>query len=317
MEKIKSPPYLFLLSLILVFGTVLTSGCIYFSGDGTNSYGGVVIEDFETDFQNLYAGENFKLKLRAKNTGSVDAYNVQTKIFNTQATGNNQMLTINCEDVRPCTIGELLAPDPDMGTTGGVLTCTWDCVAPSVDKGISVAFNPSARLSYDYRTNVIKSIVIASQDELRRLKNQGSSPPTETISSTSGPIAVDVTAKGPIRYWEDLGRIRFPVEVKITNNGGGTSCYPDCENPENWNNVKLELPEIVDMGECSGIKGGEVELWKGQEVTVSCEATIETGTNDRGAGIVEKSMDFKATYSYFKDATTGVSVKGREEAEYT
>lgn len=299
---------------------LMASGCTTLISDrGSGSGTGVEIQNFETDFTNVYAGENFKIQMNMRNLGSVDAYDTYAALYNTEIATSGGTLSITCEE-NDCSHPRLLAPDPQRGTEGASKMCIWECVAPVVSKGVSVDFHPSVRLFYTYLSSVIKSITIASQDEIRNIQNQGTALPSETLSTTSGPISMEVRVKGPIRYWEGESTLFFPVEIEIRNTGGGTPCaqmstnYRECENTENWNKVILDIwsenPEIT-WDSCSGIgEDGIVELWKGQEKTVTCEAMMPVYTG-YSTGIVQKNLHFIADYSYFKDASTTVTVKGR------
>ncbi|MEE9322930.1 MAG: hypothetical protein V3U72_00140 [Candidatus Aenigmarchaeota archaeon] len=314
MSKKQTGSILIIISIL----TVLTSSGCTFPGSGTTSGHGIVIENFEVDFPNVYANEKFKIQMKMRNTGSVDAYGVYAKLYNTEVSSAGEKLSIVCRQEQ-CAQDRLLAPDPERGTTGGSKICIWDCVAPQLRKGVSVVFNPSVRLYYAYETNVIKSLTITSQNELRNLQNQGKAPPSETLSSTTGPISMDVRVKGPIRYWEGETNIIFPVEVNINNVGGGTPCTStlggtstECENPDNWNRVGLYFPEDISLRSCSGIENNQiVELWKSREKTVTCEAVIQL-QGRATAGLVQKNIDFTSTYSYFTDTSTSVTVQGKD-----
>lgn len=305
------------LSIISILSLLTISGCILPGGD-TGFGSGVVIENFEVDFPDVYAGETFKLQMKARNVGSVDAYGVRAVIFNTESSSGGEKLSIACGS-QECLQQHLLAPDTDRGTSGASMICSWECRAPNVPKGVSVTFNPYVRLDYSYQTNVIKSLTVASQDEIRNIKNQGKSLPSETISSSTGPISMDVRVKGPIRFWEGETSIKFPLEISIINAGGGTACASGgsgmlggCSETDNWDRVWLTFPEGLATGRsCSGVADNQiVELWKGQDKTVTCEALmpLQWGVS----GLVQKNLKFEATYSYFIDASATVTVKGTD-----
>jgi hypothetical protein len=225
MQRIKMRKKLsYSFSLILPFILIIaSSGCIS-TGNPAGSGQGVIIENFEPDFAKVYAGENFKLQAKVKNIGSVDAEKVYPKLFNVMG-GTGQNFEISCQINDECGCANLLAPDPERGTLGGSLSCIWECKAPKgIEKGMTVTFNPSVRLYYIYNTNTIKSITIASQDELRTIQNEGKPLPSETVSTTSGPVQMDIVVNGPIRYLSDEGEVIFPININIQNTGGGTAC---------------------------------------------------------------------------------------------
>jgi hypothetical protein len=329
-----------LLSLFAVMLVLPISGCVM-PGGNTSGGSGVIIENFEVDFPSVYAGENFKLQMKMRNMGSVNAYNVYPKLYNIQTTLQGSKLDVSCEET--CKTGTtLLAPDPERGTEGESRTCIWDCKAPTdIPKGLSVTFNPSVRLYYWYGTSTIKSINIASQDELRSLQSRGVALPSETISTTQGPVNLDIVVNGPIRYWEDESKIRFPININMQNVGGGVSCVTrditipipmglyapsfnyvtltsGCELSSNWDKVVI----FFNGGEGNPIRvfncdifqdsntGLVTDLWKGQSRTITCE--LEMDVPRTTAGILQKNLNFDLSYAYFVDRSVGIEVIGRD-----
>jgi len=324
MNKLLAPVYAFFLIL-----TVLFSGCTFPGGSQTGSGQGVIIENFEPDFSRVYAGENFKLQMKMRNVGSVNSDMVYTKLYNVNS-GNDY--EISCKETC-ANIFSLLPPDPDRGTVGESRTCIWNCDAPkNIPKGLSVAFNPSARLYYLYSTTTIKSINIISQDELRSLQNQGKSPPSETVSTTNSPVKLDIVVNGPIRYWENekTKTITFPININIQNNGGGSTCAIEnlpiptsdpsalspwttgCEFTKNWNKAIIELGEENDEVKygCNLGSSGTIELWKGQTLEITCQ--IEMPINPNSVAFIQKNIKARLIYAYIVDATTPVEVIGRD-----
>lgn len=327
------------LSLSALLFALPISGCVVPSG--TSGGSGVIIENFEVDFPRVYAGEKFQLQMKIRNTGSVDALNVYPKLYNIQTTLQGSKFDVSCEET--CTTGvNLLAPDPERGTEGESRTCIWNCQAPKeIPKGLSVTFNPSVRLYYWYGTNTIKSINIASQDELRSLQSRGGALPSETISTTQGPVSLDIVVNGPIRYWEDESKIRFPININIQNVGGGVSCVTEditipipmgiyapsfnyvtlisgCELSDNWDKVAIffnggDVGTIrvsnCDISQDPGTKV-IVDLWKGQSKTITCE--LEMDVPRTSAGILQKNLNFDLSYAYFVDATVSLEVIGSD-----
>lgn len=343
MEKPVLSSVLLVLSVILA---ISISGCTIFDGQMTPG-NGVVVENFEPDFPRVYADESFKLQMKIRNTGSVDALNVYPKLYNIgSSTGEISDLEISCEgscdaDTR------LLAPDPERGTTGESKTCMWDCYAPvNIPKGLTATFNPSVRLYYIYATHTIKSITLVSQNELRSLQTQGKALPSDTVSTTSGPLSLDVVVKGPIRYWEGENTVTFPVNINIQNSAGGTSCVSDdkipipiisgiptmptvvgfnfipivfgCEDSSRWDKVRLIFHKddkgSVRIKECYGIEnenGAVIDLWKGQSRTITCEMEMDVPSS-HSTGFIQKNLRFSLSYTYFTDSSTRVEVIGRD-----
>lgn len=326
-----------ILTIISIFTVLTTSGCMM-PGVETKASQGIVIENFEVDFPRVYAGEIFKLKMKIRNDGYVDAYNVYPKLYNIGTSFQSGEAEISCEET--CNQGvHLSAKDPSMGTTGESRTCIWDCEAPrGIPKGLSVKFSPNVRLYYWYSTHTVKSVTVVSQDELRSIQSEGKSLPSETVSTTGGPIQLDVVVKGPIRYWEGADRITFPININIQNTGGGITCITDeinvpiltdanapsfdyttiiqgCENTDNWNKVKWYFDDehgLIDL-DCtpSGNNQRVAELWKGQSTTLTCEVNMQIPSG-HVAGIIQKNLKLSVYYAYMLDRTINVEVLRRD-----
>jgi hypothetical protein len=304
------------LSILVV---ILSSGCTSFGSTNTGSGQGVIIENFETDFQKVYSGEKFQLQVKAKNIGSVDAEKVLPTLYNIGKTVSGKNVEISCTNTCPENF-KMLAPDLERGTEGETKTCSWDCTAPtSVPKGLSVTFNPSVRLYYFYRTSTIKSVTLASRDELRSVQNQGKTLPSETISTSIGPVQLNVVVNGPIRYSETDGKVAFPINIIIQNTGGGVACETltnGCQDNKNWDKVALFFNEdgensarllSCDISGSSG-QGITADLWKGQSKTLACEVEMDV---PKTAGFVQKNLKFDIEYDYFVDASTAIEVIGK------
>lgn len=280
--------------MLPIFLLVVISGC---SSGGSPSLGnGVVIEAFEPDFRQVYSTEPVQLQLKIKNTGSVDATDTKLTLLNLDsewAPSNN------------CNPGKLLAPDLERGTSGGSSLCLIDMKAPKLPKGLSTTYNPVARISYTYNSQLIKSISVVPQAEARRLQNTGKALPAETVSSTSGPISISVETKGPIRVFGT--EVEFPLEVKFSNIGGGTVCNEDCASPENWNKLKYDVSSTVISNDCPD--NVDITLFKGQTNTITC-----IGRAENVEFLTPASIQVSANYNYFIDSETSITVTGIEAA---
>ncbi len=283
--------YLFALPLAII----LVAGCIQVPATG----GGLIINTFEPDFLQVYSGEPVNFRLLVKNTGSVDATDVRpviTGVDNWRSAGGT------CDEWN-----RISASVPYLGIEGGSKNCVWTLDAPEVPEGLSTTHNPTVRLYYTYRTNVVKTIFIASRRELKRIEDSGRALPAETKSSTSGPITLDIKSIGPIRFWESS--VIFPLEITVNNVGGGVVCptVNDCEDGQNWNSLKMEIEEEgITISEC---RLDEVTLWRGKSNTFVCKVTVG-GLSDITS--VMKTISIEASYGYFVDKTTSVTVSWRE-----
>ncbi len=283
-----------LLSLLLLLAVIPVSGCI--GGQQITGGPGLVIEAFEPDFPQIYDGESVQLRALIRNRGSMRAGEIKAKISGADWIAGTE-----------CTETELLPAVPENGIEGEVKTCQWNIKSnTNLPEGVSMTYYPILNVYYIYSTSTVKSITIGSADDIRRIQNTGGSLPSETTSSTSGPVSIDIVIKGPLRASEN--RINFPVEIRITNNGGGVVCIDRCDetNSENWNKLNLNInagePLELDCGDAS-----EISLWRGQSNTIGCKASISGQ-----ATLTQALITVTATYGYRIDKTTSITVTGTE-----
>jgi hypothetical protein len=287
--------------ILLILSTliILTSGC---TTVGTGN--GIIIEVFEPDFTSVFIDEPVSFQVKIRNSGSVDSEKGEIKIMGLD---KNKWGSEKSEEM-----GALLGADPVYGTDGE----TWTHIfkydkAPEVPQGISVTYQPTARLTYEYTSNTIKSITVASQNELRNTQNLGNPLPSETVSTSSSPVAITIISKGPIRFWSDTSSVTFPLEIKIDNVGGGVVCnnYASCGDTDSWNKIELDYEKKgIDLGKCLD---GDIALFKGQTNTLTCKATISDLPD---AGILQKTIKIEARYGYFVDKATSITVNWRERS---
>jgi len=300
-----------LLALLILVLSV--AGCTV-PGTSTVTGNGVVIEAFEPDFPQAFAKESIQFQIRVKNTGSVDAEKVQAKLLGLEDWAKK---TSTCQDTLDSTNGiKLLAPVPEQGVSGESESCIWTYTAPETPQGLSVTYNPHVRLYYEYKSNTVKSITFASQQELRNIESSGKALPAETVSSTNSPVSITIVTKGPIRFWTEggTGSVTFPLEIKIDNVGGGVVCssVDDCKNGRNWNKLKLTIKKSkgLESEDCKDyFNGKEIELWRGQSNTIVCRVTVSELST---VGAVQRLVEAEANYGYFIDRSTSVTVNWRE-----
>ena len=310
-----------LVTPFMILAVLLGSGCTFFGGN-TIAGQGVIIENFVSNPRDsIYAGERFEIQAKIRNIGTSDAKNVYMKLYNIETIFGGNKIDISCTErgdlCSPETI--MFAPDKESGTEGETKACIWDCIAPpNIQKGISVAFNPSVRVYYMYSTSTIKAVNIASQEELIALEARGESLPLEDVSTTSGPVSIEIVVNGPIRYWSGEGKINFPINIKIQNIGGGVACNPEqqgCQKTDNWNKAKLffkTYDRSVNLICGSGaLEGDLIELWKGQTTTLTCEIEMPVPLGS-APKYIQKNLIFKMDYDYFVDASTAVNVIGKD-----
>ncbi len=297
-------PRLPLLILILA-AVVVISGCVGGGGGSSAGGAGVIIEAFEPDFPEVFTGEQGELRLKIRNAGSVDATDVEVLIVGVDDTFFPQSAQ------RGDTFQQLIAGDTARGTSGETQTTSFPFKVDhaTVPAGLTVPYTPIARLLYTYHTTTVKSITFLSSYEMRSLQDSGRPLPAETISSTSGPVGIDITTKGPIRFF-DGGSVTFPLEITVTNRGGGVVCGNNgdaCADSEKWNKLSIDIQQAtnVNIGNCDL---SNVPLFRGQSNTFTCKVTV---SGLPAVGSTQKLFQVTAKYGYFVEKATNVKVTGR------
>jgi hypothetical protein len=330
--------YLVILPILFI---ILVSGCTFPINPPQPQAGGLVVEAFVTDLQvsEMYSGEPVTFQLKFRNTGSLKAENVFAELFGLDESWCCEMVGIpgegpwinkeklpNEEKCRyPGEGFSLLPPDPQAGTQGETFTCTWSYKAPAIPKNLpSVPYIPTTRLFYTYKTILSKTITFGSHQDLRAVQNIGGTLPASTTSSTISPISISMQIKSPIMFWTTsygTGEVTFPIEIDITNVGGGMACASESGLPKSCkllvggekskNRVILKITpgaglELQD--ECMDFKNGEtITLWRGQSNSIACDVKA-IGLEPKGP--VQKTITIEAAYEYAIDTDTSIRVVG-------
>lgn len=312
------------LSVFVLFSLIISSGCV-FNNTPFNSQtppgSGIVIESFRTEpeLSEVYSNEEVTFVLKFRNTGTVKAENCFAELLGLDQTwkgGEGARVNPSNQEVFPleeeCQYDRkgivLLPPDPSTGIEGGDYICTWVYKAPEVPPGLHADYKPRARVFYDYKSFLIKTITIVPKDELVVLQNQGKGLPAETTSKSSSPISLEIETRSPVRtYGESFS---FPMVIKIENTGGGTVCENSekCRKPagEVWNQLKLyiELPEGMSFQAESCKSEETISLVMGKSQTISCKVEV----NNIPDRITQKNIKVTAEYGYFIDKTIQIRV---------
>jgi hypothetical protein len=319
-----------ILVLALLF-TLTVSGCTRQVQTGY----GVVIEEFTPAFAEVYPEEPIIFLLKVKNIGSVEAMDVHAELLGLDEDWAASSKGVGQGPITPggeklpeeswCRFTEtekhrtLKPPDLFYGTEGEVATCTWKYKAPDIPSGFKPTYDITARVFYTYSTDVVKSFTLASAGELYKLKEQGKSLPSSTVSSTKSPVSITAESDDPIRVWSDKGSVSLPLKITISNTGGGMvcsvgKCKKTGEDGHEWNKLNLYFKPlgggIVLGSECRGNGDGGggkvVEVWPNRDNTIICE--IEFTEISNIVGHEERLLQISAVYSYFADAESSVTI---------
>ncbi len=349
-----------LLIALPFLAVLLISGCTW-PGTTTTGGSGVVVKEFAPEFTSIYAGEPVTFRMLIKNEGSVDAINGFADLLGLDedwcasqtgagikscdpSSGTNRPEKLPNEDACQYTNTngfKLLAPDTQRGTQGGTQICTWTYKAPSIEKGFTIVYTPTVRTFYTYKSGVVKLITFGSSSELRTIQDTGGKLPTETVSTTSGPVQLSIETKGPIRFWsEEENSVLLPLEITIKNVGGGIACAgsstayktnsPNAntcratagETPKNKVRIKISfgtdtatVKKMTLSTECTDFETGKtISLWKGQSNTIVCEVTA-SGLSS--GATIQRMISVEAAYDYYTDTTSSITVIGRKTTTST
>jgi hypothetical protein len=316
-----------ILGFILLF-LILSSGCVFdnIPFDSQTPVGsGIVIESFRTEpeLSEVYSNEETTFVLKFRNTGSVKAENCFVELLgldqlwkgrdDTRKNPRNQEVFPYEKECQYDQRGNwivLLPPDPSAGIEGGDKICTWGYTAPDVLPGLYADYVPRARVFYDYKSFLIKTITLLPTEELKLIQNQGKGLPVETTSESGSPVSLDIEARSPIRTYGQT--LTFPMVIKIENVGGGTVCKDSercrkyTEGGAEWNVFKLyiKLPEGMsfETGSCTGDE--DIYLVMGKSQTITCKVKV----NEIPERLTQKNIQLTAEYGYFIDKTTKIRV---------
>jgi hypothetical protein len=318
---------------ILPLIIMLFSGCTSIT---TASGKGVMVKEFAPDFSEIYSGEPVTFRLLLKNEGSVEAKGAHAELLGLdedwcsstggcRSSGGGRLEKLPNEPECQYEGGgfSMPAPNPLMGTAGGTQICTWTYSAPVLDKGFTITYMPVARVFYSYKSAVTKLITFGSTSELRRMQDSGGTLPSETSSSTESPVQLSIQTSGPIRFWEDS--VAFPLEVTITNAGGGIPCSSGAashdgmkdackagvsgEDAKNKVTLRITMDSMTKLmdEECQPLESGKtISLLKSQNSFV-CDIEA-SGLSEIPS---QRTIKVEAFYEYFTDTQTTIKVTGR------
>jgi hypothetical protein len=311
--------------LFSVVVVLVVSGCTQ-----VDTGNGVKVLEFGPDLSRVYPGEVVNFNVRFQNLGSLDAEGVFAELLGLDEdwydpglgglgggpweSGEKLPNEKECRYTETGSHKTLLAPNPQYGTPGEKQACSWTYKAPDEDKvprGMDRVYPITARVFYDYRTDVVKLIPLLSKDEVLKLQDRGDTIKLGDVSSTDSPIKITLESDSPIRVLSDENSVEFPIRIDIENVGGGTPCLLNqCKKTEGgeWNKIKLKITTKADieLRECGDdlMKDTVISLYKGRTNSIECFAKI-SGILD---SISQDRIVVSATYSYFIDTDSEVTV---------
>ena len=330
-----------LLFLALPLLALLASGCTTTNTSATTN--GIAVKSFGPDFSEVYSGETVKFNLLLKNEGSVDTSGVHAELLgldedwcSASGTGGTQCRASaggrlenlpNEQDCQYTGSGfKMYAASSIHGTDGSTHTCSWTYVAPQIAKDFSIQYVPIARTFFPYKSAVTKLITFGSTNEIRRLQDSGSKFPMETVSSTVSPVQLTIETKGPIRFWG--GTVAFPLEITITNAGGGAPCSTgantiegvrnNCKGTVAGDSAKDRITLRVVLGSNMQFMDPECQLLTSTMVVALYKGKNSIVCDIQASGMsevpIQKAVTVEAYYEYYTDTTSSIRLTGRRVA---
>ncbi len=300
----------FLVSIVF-----LISGCTT-----TQTGAGLIIEGFGPDLPEVFSGEEVTFSGRIRNTGSLTATNVRATLLGLndwygagRPIGKGGWIgTEKLPEEEECAYtssgASLLPPNPQFSTAGGNMVCSWKYFAPSIPEG-TLAYNPTMRVFYNYRSETVKLISILPRGEMIRLQQSGRPLPGETKSISMSPVRIDIETPSIIRASGDS--VEFQLRVTINNIDRGIACYPDslesCKNTnDNWNRIKISLamPDGITLSDCQ--EHMVLDLFHGTSNSVVCRAVASGISMDTPK---QHTISVSGEYLYMLDMSAEITVK--------
>ncbi len=305
MKAKNSPNLKLLLLLVPIFAVVAISGCTGTTGPTFGN--GVTILNWEPTFSSIESGDQVQLRIRVQNQGSMTAEGV-TAILS----GINIDDWLGETDTK--NLADLNPPNRVQNTEGEIAQETFDLVAPPLSLGLPAQYTPQIRVFYHYKTNAIKPITIVNENELRRLQDQGKTLPSGDTQTTAGPLKVNVvTGKFIKARTGGYSSNTFPITIDIQNVGGGVVSTLDHPEDDYLVDINIVEPPGLSIVDCGNFDMHQVQLWKGQTASITCNMHID----QLPFSSQEETVNLILEYNYYIDRSTTITVTGTlEETTY-
>jgi hypothetical protein len=267
-----------IIPLILVVAVVVISGCTGLTGlTGGGSGGAITIRSFTISDTNVEPRSTSYLELTLENTGGQTARGVNINLMGlTDEWGIYPSRSISVGDMAPKIRDQ----------AGQKEVITWTLTAP--EKDVQQSYPITAAVSYNFDSKYNANFKVVSYDWYR-LKNDKGGISSEGY--TDGPITIRVTTQSSY-----ISGGRYPVIINIQNTGSGRVYMGSISNQQDLDRMAV----TVSGAAC---RNTEVRLADGKSASLYCyiEAPITSGYKIY-------PVEVSATYSYFVDSTTSVTL---------
>lgn len=292
---------------------------------GGNLGKGLEITSFTAEPATLYNGSTVKVIMEVENqggstapAGSSFAYLTGTnmKIIGSDDRYWHRLSTDTTTDECGDITVDMKPADIVKGTTGNKKTFKWSLRAPNVDSGTTSPNSFIGRVYTNYKTSVNGNVWVYTEAESDASKASNRAINKATFTSTSGPVALEVSATPDPVIITDSDKT-LSLRIKISNLQSGTiyksnkitSCPPTSLATDDLNKVDMTVtaPDFDMSIDCQGTQ--VEELVSGNPTDVICDLTIKSGLEPATFGSFPITV--KVEYGYYTERTASVTVQGR------
>ncbi|OYT33968.1 MAG: hypothetical protein B6U87_02725 [Candidatus Aenigmarchaeota archaeon ex4484_52] len=203
--------FIFIFFVILIF----SSGCT----KQTSSTSGVIIEDAHISPQKAFAEEDLVIYTTLKNTGSVNADNIEITL-------KKDGFNIVGEETQS---KDLLEAEVENQVKNNEAYVEWGAISYENKKPFDIEYNPSIELCYHYKTRAIIKIKSMPIEEYRLMQDRGIVPEKYLeIRQTKGPIQMDISTNSLlIKKQGEEDKITMNIDLVNTGLKKGGFVYSD------------------------------------------------------------------------------------------
>ncbi len=263
--------------LIPIVLVLVVSGCTNIAP--TTDFGGLQVT-FSSDQQQAAPNSHIRLNLAVQNLADGEIKNIKANV-------------LGATRLQPYSLKQLLKGQKESFTWGEEN----DLKAHQDEIPMSFLL----RLTYEYFAVSVTTVPIISEQEGRRLRDQGKAYPILNQKSISGPVTIGFESLNPVVVY-DIGT-EFPVRITLQNVGGGEVCSQLCTDvPDKTVKLKIKYDSSkLTLLDCDSTE--EIELI--DKNTINCR--FKTGFID--APDVSADITVETDVEYWVEKTASVQVK--------
>jgi hypothetical protein len=191
---------------------------------------------------------------------------------------------------------------------------TWSAKAPTLPAGQTETDTFIGRVYSEYETSANGNIWVYSEDEANAARTSGTSLYTPSFTYTRGPVGLSVSINPTpvILYSNDYS---FTMNIRVSNQEVQGTIYSPASISYTGTSVKIDSTKMnhvtITATSDAGVKigtecTGDQELVGGRDTTLTCTVTVPAVDTFQSF-----SMKIKASYGYYTERKTTVTVQGK------